>query len=144
MGVTGGVVFALAHLRTVRAPAIRWTVYITRLPDVSLITAARFRRNALAVPTTGIAHRLAPIEVLVLRVSRAALFQDSFLVDTGGFVDNLRPHSVRRTPRRNSHAPLLVPLLVGDFPGGRHKHLVLFDFFANIGAFEIIVDYQLI
>lgn len=144
LGVTGGVVLALAHLRTVRAPAIRWTVYIARLSDVSLVTAARFRRNALAVPTSGIANRLAPVEFLVLRISRAALFQDPLLVDAGGFVDNLRPHSVRRTPRRNGHAPLLVPLLVGDLPGGRHKHLVLLDLFADVRAFQIVIHYQLI
>lgn len=143
LGVTGRVVATLAHLRTVRAPAIRWAVYIARLSNVSLIAAARFRRDALSMPTSRIAHRHAPVEFGILLVPSAALFQDSLLVDTGRFVDDLRPHSVRRTPRRNGHAPLLVPFLVGYFPGGRYEHLVLLDLFAHVRTLQIIVDYQL-
>lgn len=143
LGVTGGVVAALAHLRTVRAPAIWWAVYIARLPNVSLIAAARFRRDALSMPTSRITHRHAPIRFGILLVPGAALFQDPFLVDTGGFVHNLRPHSIRRTSRWNSNAPLLVPFLVGYFPGGRYEYLVLLDLLAHVWTLQIIVDYQL-
>lgn len=95
------------------------------------------------MPTSRITDRHAPIQFGILLVPGAALFQDSFLVDTGGFVDDLRPYSIRRTARWNSNAPLLVPFLVGYFPGGRYEYLVLFDLFAHVRTLQIVVDYQL-
>lgn len=141
LGVTRGVVLAPAYLRTVRAPAIGRAVYIARLSHVSLVTSARFRSDTLSMPAARIAHRLAPVEIFVLFIPSAALFQNPFLVDSGSFIHDFRPHSIRRTPGRNGHAPFLVPFLVGNFPRCRHKHLVLFDFFAHVWPFQIIVDH---
>lgn len=92
--------------------------------------------------TARAAHWHAPIAAVVLLISGAAFLQDPLFGDAGGLVDDLCLEAVRRAARRHRNTPLLVPLLVGDLPRGRHEHIVLLDLLADMWPLQVIIDHH--
>lgn len=139
-----GVVLALAQLAAVGSPSVWRAIYVAYLPGVSLVAFASLRCYAHSMFAPIAARRNAPVSLLIFLVPGTALLQYPLLGYTRSFVHNLRFHSIRRTPGRHCNAPLLISLLIRNFPGSCHKELILFHLFAHIWPVQLIVDHHLI
>lgn len=89
LSVARGIVLALTHLIAIGAPAVWWTIYIARLPRITLIAATGLWRNTYAMLASDSTCRYTPISLLVLLVPSAALFQYPLLGYASGFVYGL-------------------------------------------------------
>lgn len=123
-----------------KIPAHYLLTYIARLPRVTLIAATGFWCNTYAMLASNSARRYTPISLLILLVPSATLFQYPLLGYARSFVYGLCLDPICRASRWNSHAPFLIPFLIGHFPRGGHKELVLFHFFAHVWPVQLIID----
>lgn len=137
--IANRIVHALALLRTVRTPQIRWTLNVAGLAGVTLIAAAHVRLNALAVPASGLTFRHAVLLPLVQFVPDAALLHDALLDDRARLVHRPDLDPVRRTAGWYAQAPLLVPLLVCFLARCRYRDGDVFHFLAHVRALQVVI-----